>query len=92
MIDEPMQFMDRLRRLNERSPFSITSYARTPEHNAKVGGAKDSLHLTWLAADCVIDGPHSSQDFLRMAKELGLHGIVEADHIHLQARAPGGAK
>ena len=32
-------------------PFKITSGYRTKEHNQKVGGTKDSSHLTGLAAD-----------------------------------------
>lgn len=35
-------------------PFHLTSDARTPEHNARVGGSPHSLHLQGRAVDFVV--------------------------------------
>lgn len=37
-------------------PVRITSAYRTPEHNAKSGGATSSLHMLGVAVDFVVDG------------------------------------
>ena len=47
-------------------PVIITSGYRTPEHNAKVGGAKYSYHIRGMAADIRVDGMTPKQ----LAKEL----------------------
>ena len=39
-----------------KKPIKITSGYRSPEHNAKVGGAKSSKHITGQAADLKIEG------------------------------------
>ena len=39
-----------------KKPIKITSGYRSPEHNAKVGGAKSSRHITGEAADLKIEG------------------------------------
>lgn len=40
-------------------PIKINSGYRSPEHNAKVGGVKDSLHLTGKASDIVVSRMNS---------------------------------
>ena len=40
-------------------PIIINSGYRSPEHNAKVGGVKDSMHLTGKAADIKVIGVNS---------------------------------
>nr|WP_055733276.1 D-Ala-D-Ala carboxypeptidase family metallohydrolase [Agarivorans gilvus] len=37
-------------------PIKINSAYRTPEHNHKVGGKKNSLHVQAKAADIVVSG------------------------------------
>jgi hypothetical protein len=82
-------FVDRLRELQKRNPFSVTSWWRTPETNAEVGGKSNSLHLEGLAVDCVLEPGRSKGLFARDARILGLHVIIEGDHVRVQARARG---
>lgn len=84
---ELIWFFGRLMELQMRHEYSVTSWLRTYAHNVEVGGLPHSLHLIGLAVDCVLFPGRSPQQFLRDAQILGLHGIVEGDHIHLQARA-----
>ena len=79
-------FCDKLMRLQAMQPYSVTSWWRTNKHNASVGGNPLSQHLIGLAVDCVLDPGVSMSLFLRDAQILGLHGSVEGDHVHLQAR------
>lgn len=79
-------FADKLLRLQAVHPYSVTSFWRTSAHNFSVFGKPNSLHLIGLAVDCVLDPGESMPLFLRDAQILGLHGIVEGDHVHLQAR------
>ena len=45
------------------APLRITSGYRSPEHNAKVGGAKRSQHLTGRAADIAIPAGYTVDRF-----------------------------
>ena len=67
-------------------PASVTRWVSTPEHNAAVGGAPNSGHLTGNAVDLVFDSWAELQAGAKRATELGFHGI-EADvtnqHLHL---------
>ena len=65
---------------------SVTSWGRSSERNATVGGHKDSYHQTWLAADV---GYHPNPkpplaQARKRASQLGLKLIREGDHDHLQ--------
>ena len=68
---------------------SVTSWGRSPERNAAVGGHVHSLHLTFLAADIGYSPnptPKLSQARKR-ASQLGMRLVRETNptHDHLQA-------
>lgn len=61
----------------------ITSGARTPAHNAKVGGAINSAHLVCRAVDIALDGV-PQEAIIEAAKEAGFERIgIYAAHIHV---------
>jgi hypothetical protein len=65
---------------------SVTSWIRTPMHNAVVGGVPASRHLLGLAVDVVYNLP-TPEGVTRQgaADALGLHLIIEHDHDHVEA-------
>lgn len=74
------------RRLN--APVIINSGYRTPEWNAKVGGAKCSYHIKGMAADIVVKG-HTTKEVAKIASEiLGNHGgvIRYTNFVHVDVR------
>lgn len=60
--------------------FTVTSWWRTPWHNAEVGGVKASLHLLGLAWDVL---PVTDANAIAL-RSLGLTVINEGDHLHAQ--------
>lgn len=65
---------------------SVTSWIRSPERNAEVGGVPTSKHLVGLAMD-VGYAPNPKPPLTQAkarAKHLGLKLLREADHDHLQ--------
>ncbi len=90
----PAAFADAVRAYCARMRGSVTSWIRTPEHNALVGGALESAHLYQLGADVVYE-PAPRPDEAKgkaAAARLGLTLIREGDHDHLQpATWPGPA-
>jgi len=74
LVDEDA--MDRLQALRNAlgRPLIITSAYRTPEHNARVGGAKKSMHLLGRAFDVVMTN-HDPRKFEIAARTAGFHGI-----------------
>jgi hypothetical protein len=63
-----------------------TSWGRTPEENAAVGGDPFSQHLVGWGVDVV--GPDSSV-FAKRARIAGLTTVQESDHLHVQAFPAG---
>ena len=55
ILDNLINLANRLQVVRDitQRPIRITSGYRTPEHNAKVGGGKNSYHLKGMAADIV---------------------------------------
>ena len=83
----PTEFADQLRAYCSWSRGSVTSWGRSPERNAEVGGHTDSSHLLWLGADVGYrpnPTPPAAQA-KRRANRLGLRLVREGDHDHLQA-------
>jgi zinc D-Ala-D-Ala carboxypeptidase len=68
--------LDRLQALRDRLgvPLLVTSAYRSPEHNRKVGGAKDSFHLKGCAFDIRMEN-HDPHAFEMAAREEGFRGF-----------------
>lgn len=63
-------------------PLAVNSAYRSPEHNAKVGGAKHSQHMHGNAFDVSVSHmtPENRQNLARMARESGFQGIGVYDN------------
>jgi len=68
--------LDRLQALRDRlgAPLIVTSAYRSPEHNARVGGAKASRHLAGQAFDISMAN-HDPAAFVAAARVAGFTGI-----------------
>lgn len=60
----------------------VTSFFRSPELNASVGGKPNSYHLKAGAIDV---GLETSADTLNVFRSLGFRVVVESDHVHVQS-------
>jgi uncharacterized protein YcbK (DUF882 family) len=63
-------------------PIEIVSGYRSPSHNKKVGGAKDSQHLTGKAAD-IIARDKSPYDLFAIISKLQMEGRIKLGGLHL---------
>ena len=83
------QFFQRVNALCAICPASWESGDRTPQHNARVGGAPNSWHVKQQAIDLVYDTPEELQVAAQEAIRQGFMG-VEMDltnlHLHLDGR------
>ena len=68
--------LDKLQALRDRlgKPLVLTSAYRSPEHNRKVGGAKNSLHMQGIAFDVRMDN-HDPHEFEAAARAVGFTGF-----------------
>ncbi|HMQ41780.1 MAG TPA: D-Ala-D-Ala carboxypeptidase family metallohydrolase [Paracoccus sp. (in: a-proteobacteria)] len=68
--------LDRLQVLRSAlgRPMIVNSAYRSPEHNARVGGAKKSQHLSGAAFDISMAN-HDPESFIAAAREAGFTGI-----------------
>ena len=83
----PIDFAESLLAYAAWSRGSVTSWGRSPERNASVGGHLNSLHLSFLAAD-IGYAPNPTPPLAKARKrasQLGMRLIRESDHDHLQA-------
>ncbi len=63
-------------------PRVLTCAYRNPEHNARVGGAKRSTHLTGNACD-IADADCKLKTFLRLHPDILVHvGLYAEDYAH----------
>ncbi len=69
IISNLMELRARLNQLGFKPPRVFTCTYRSPEHNARVGGAKKSSHLTGCACD-IADSDGLLKDYLRTNPEL----------------------
>lgn len=79
-----MSFETKIRLLALAFDLSVTSWIRSRQRNAAVGGVADSRHLIGLAVDIVLDDPGAREHFIQTAKTVGLQVIDEGDHLHVQ--------
>lgn len=74
VVSELVEKLQQLRNELGGRPITITSGYRTPEHNRRVGGATNSLHMMGLAADIVVSGV-SPAKVAQAAEKIGFGGI-----------------
>ncbi len=65
---------------------SVSSWGRTPAHNAAVGGHPQSWHMLWLGLDMIFEPMVKNEALERDADLLGLQAIFEGDHYHLEPK------
>lgn len=75
----------------------VTSGFRTPAENRRVGGVRDSRHMTGQAVDLVPrPGESMASLYARVSRVPGVRAINEGDHVHVQATggrpAPAGPR
>jgi len=70
------QALDKLQALRDRlgKPLILTSAYRSPEHNKRVGGAKNSQHMQGNAFDVRMDN-HDPHEFEAAARSVGFTGF-----------------
>jgi uncharacterized protein YcbK (DUF882 family) len=83
-------FLAKLRAVPEPPGMRVafTSWWRSKQRNAQVGGAITSQHLLGLAVDVVPAGG-SRSELLRRLRAAGLVALDEGDHVHVQAFRAG---
>ena len=84
-------FLDMLDSAREQAgiPFHINSAYRSPEHNAKVGGKKNSSHLRGLAVDISVKDSRTRFIVLHALMSVGFNRIGVADtfiHVDLDLK------
>ncbi len=75
----------RLKFVEATFPTAIaTSWYRSPARNLQVGGEPRSQHLLAFAADFGNLQAGERQRLVDLARHLGMVGVDEGDHVHLQ--------
>ena len=101
----PLGLMDNVKRMCEKleevrslfgKPIIISSFYRSPELNAKVGGSKTSAHMDGLACDFLVSGkfPHTVFDAIKDSNMVFDQVILESSSsgsiwIHLGIEKEG---
>jgi len=69
----------------------VTSWWRSPGHNASVGGSRDSQHLIGTAFDVITKtGARAAQ--INQLRRAGFRVVDELNHIHVQAFEAGAVR
>jgi len=71
--EEALDKLQALRNLLDK-PLILTSAYRSPEHNKRVGGAKNSYHMQGVAFDVRMDN-HDPREFETAARSVGFTGF-----------------
>ncbi len=70
-----------------KAPVTFNSAYRTPEHNRREGGAKNSFHVKGRAFDIVVKGK-TPTEVARYAQSIGIKGIIlYKSFVHVDSRA-----
>lgn len=87
-IDEYLWTILDILREQIKKPVIVTSGYRTPQHNAKVGGAKYSYHIRGQAADIIVEGMNPKEVAQKLDKLVtnGCGIIVEKNWTHFDTR------
>jgi uncharacterized protein YcbK (DUF882 family) len=86
LIDDKLIRLLQELRNSLKAPVHIISGYRTPSHNAKVGGKKNSQHLKGKAVDITAIG-YSPKQLIVYAKAVGFTGIGLYDEfVHVDTR------
>lgn len=77
-------------------PVHINSACRCPEHNAKVGGSKNSQHVLGRAVDIRVIG-HTPEEIAAVVEELmpdwgGIGIYPSKNFVHVDTRSGGPAR
>lgn len=93
LIDRHLDFyrwlVPRLNFMAESFPGAVpTSWYRSPAKNLAVGGSPFSQHLLAWAVDWAMP-PGQNTAMVKLARELGMVGVDEGDHVHVQMYPAG---
>lgn len=86
-----IDFARRLSGVRVGPSIRLSSWYRDVETNARVGGHPDSQHRLGLAIDVVGD-PVEREFLLPQLRQLGLVGVFEHTHVHIQLLPAGRAR
>jgi len=82
-------FVPRLNVMAELFPNAVpTSWYRSEAKNMAVGGSTYSQHLLAWAVDWAMPRGEN-RDMVLLARELGMVGVDEGDHVHIQMYPAG---
>ena len=81
-----IELLEEIRTHFDNAPIIINSGYRTPEHNAKVGGAKGSYHVKGMAADIRVGGvkPSKVYNYLNTFHTGGLGRYARFTHVDVR--------
>lgn len=83
-----LDFVHLLDKIREKVgfPLIINSGYRSPEHNVRIGGVKNSAHMRGLAADIKTDTWERTFEVIRAALELGIRRVgvaANGTYVHV---------